>query len=62
MKAQEKATKDKEVFEMMFEKSADGILIIKDNSFLQCNQKIIQMLGYSDKEALFKVETWRVYA
>ena len=56
MKAHEKATKDKEVFEMMFEKSADGILIIKDNSFLQCNQKIIQMLGYSDKETLLKLK------
>jgi len=56
MKAQEKATKEKEVFEMMFEKSADGILIIKDNSFLQCNQKIIQMLGYTDKESLLKLK------
>jgi len=54
MKIQEEATKEKEIFEMMFEKYADGIIIIKDDTFLQCNQKIIQMLGYSKKETLLK--------
>lgn len=44
--------KQKEVFETLFEKSADGILIIDDGKFIQCNEKIVKMLHYNSKEEL----------
>ena len=44
--------KQKEVFETLFEKSSDGILIIDDGKFVQCNEKIIEMLRYDSKDDL----------
>ncbi len=44
--------KQKESFETLFEKSSDGILIIDDGKFVQCNEKIVEMLGYASKEDL----------
>ena len=39
-------------FKMLFEHSSDGVLIIKDNKFILCNEKIVTMLGYKDKDEL----------
>ena len=36
--------KQKDTFETLFEKSSDGILIIDDHKFIQCNEKIVKML------------------
>jgi diguanylate cyclase (GGDEF)-like protein/PAS domain S-box-containing protein len=44
--------RQKEVFETLFEKSSDGILILDDNVIIQCNEKIIEMLHYDNKEEL----------
>jgi len=44
--------KQKEVFETLFEKSVDGILIIDNGRFIQCNEKIVEMLHYNSKEEL----------
>ncbi len=48
----EELKKQKMAFEELFEKSSDGIFIIEDNKFVQCNQKIVEMLQYSKKEDL----------
>ena len=42
--------KQKDAFELLFEKSSDGILIIEDEYFVQCNEKIVEMLGAKNKE------------
>ena len=47
--------KQKDTFETLFEKSADGILIIDEGKFIECNEKIVQMLLYPCKEDLFNV-------
>ncbi len=47
--------KQKEAFETLFEKSSDGILIIDDGKFIQCNEKIVEMLHYNSKEDLLNV-------
>ncbi len=47
--------KQKDTFETLFEKSADGILIIEDGKFIQCNEKIVEMLHYHSKEDLLNV-------
>lgn len=44
--------KQKDTFETLFEKSSDGILIIEDGKFIQCNEKIVEMLHYHSKEDL----------
>ncbi len=61
IKNQEKLTKEREVFKMMFEKSADGIIILEDNKIQQCNQKMLKMLKYSDKESLLKLNYQDIY-
>ena len=42
--------KQKEVFETLFEKSTDGILIIDDGKFIQCNEKIAKILSCQTKD------------
>ncbi|MEA1919085.1 MAG: FIST N-terminal domain-containing protein [Campylobacterota bacterium] len=47
--------KQKDAFETLFEKSSDGILILENNIFVQCNEKIVSMLGYASKEAVLRL-------
>jgi PAS domain S-box-containing protein len=42
----------KEAFETLFEKSSDGLLILDEGKFVQCNETIVEMLGCHSKEAL----------
>jgi PAS domain S-box-containing protein len=44
--------KQNSAFETLFEKSPNGELIIEDGQFVQCNEKVLEMLGYPSKEAL----------
>ncbi|KAA3655898.1 MAG: PAS domain S-box protein [Calditrichaeota bacterium] len=37
-----------------FEHSADALLIIKNNKFVDCNAATLEMLGYTDKKELFE--------
>lgn len=39
-----------ETFRELFEKSGDAILIIENETFIDCNQATVDMLGYSSKE------------
>jgi len=55
-KEQEGIERERKAFEMMFEKSPDGILIIKDHKFIRCNQKMLQMLNYKNKEELLSLK------
>ena len=36
-------------YAILFEKSSDGILIIKNNKFVDCNQAVVDMLKYDNK-------------
>ena len=45
-----KLEKEYETFETLFEKSPDGVLIMEDNKFVQCNQKIVEMLHCNSKD------------
>jgi len=47
--------RQKNLFENLFEKSADGIVILKNSRIVQCNEKAYQMLKYSDKNALLNL-------
>ncbi len=39
-----------DTFETLFEKSPDGVLIIENGKFVQCNEKIMEMLHYNSKD------------
>lgn len=42
----------KEMFETLFQKSYDGILLIENKKFVQCNDSIVKMLRYKNKKDL----------
>jgi len=48
-------------FETLFEKSPDGILLIEHDKFIQCNQRIIDIFGYSSEEAFLNVNPIQIF-
>ncbi len=44
----------KEAFETLFEKSSNGILIIENDRFVECNEKVLDILGYKEKKELLQ--------
>lgn len=38
------------IFEKLFQSSPDGILLIENDKFIQCNQKMLDIFGYIKKE------------
>ncbi|KYJ87292.1 hypothetical protein AS592_02835 [Sulfurovum riftiae] len=48
--------KQKETFETLFEKSSDGILIVDGGKFIECNEKMVEILDYPSKEALLEMQ------
>jgi PAS domain S-box-containing protein len=46
--------KQKEIFETLYEKSFDGILIIEEGKFINCNESVLRMTGYASKMALLQ--------
>ena len=47
--------KQKNTFETLFEKSSDGILIIDNGNFVQCNEMAVEMLLCNSKEELLNM-------
>ena len=47
--------KQKDTFETLFEKSSDGISILDNGKFTQCNAKVVEMLQYNSKEDLLHI-------
>ncbi len=47
--------KQKETFETLFEKSSDGILIVNGSKFIECNEKMVEILKYNSKEELLNM-------
>ncbi|BAF72804.1 PAS domain S-box protein [Sulfurovum sp. NBC37-1] len=43
------------------EKSQDGILVLENDTFLQCNQKILDMFGYSTTENFVKAYPHKLF-
>jgi diguanylate cyclase (GGDEF)-like protein/PAS domain S-box-containing protein len=53
--------KQKDTFVTLFEKSSDGILIMRGRKIIECNEKAVQMFGYTDKKT-FLSETIKSFA
>ncbi len=47
--------KQKETFETLFEKSSDGILIVDGSTFIECNEKMVEILKYPSKKELLNM-------
>ena len=45
----------KKVFQILFEKSKDGIFLDSEDKFLDCNEAAVKMFGAKDKEELLKL-------
>jgi len=45
----------KDAYKEFYEHSQDGILIIENNMFIDCNKSIVKMLGYKNKKELLNV-------
>ncbi len=43
----------KETFKTIYEKSSDGIILIQNNRFKDCNEAIVKMFKYNSKRELF---------
>jgi PAS domain S-box-containing protein len=46
----------KETFENLYRKSTDGIVLIEDGKFIDCNESILKMLGFKDKEQFLNID------
>ena len=48
-------------FEKLFEKSPDGIIILENDIFVQCNQKMLDLFGYSTKENFVNASAYKLF-
>ena len=44
-----------DAFKTLFEKSHDGVLLIDNGVFTDCNESIVRMLGYTTKEEVLEL-------
>ncbi|MBA1421193.1 MAG: EAL domain-containing protein [Epsilonproteobacteria bacterium] len=53
--------KEKDTFELLFNKSPDGILLIDYDTFFQVNQQIVDLFEYKSKEAFLTASIRRIF-
>jgi len=44
------------LFETLYQSSADGIVLIEDNRFMHCNQKLLDIFGYDSEESFLQAK------
>jgi PAS domain S-box-containing protein len=54
-KQQKKLKEQKTLYELIFDSVADGVLILEDGKFIDCNLAIVKMLNYSKKEDILNL-------
>ena len=50
-----KIKEQKQVFETLYQKSADGVWLLKDNVFVDCNEAIVKMFKAKNKQELINI-------
>ena len=58
---EENLRKEKETLELLFDKSPDGIALIKYDTVVQVNQKMVNLFGYQDKKDLLAIEIRKIF-
>jgi PAS domain S-box-containing protein len=51
----EQRSREEQKFRLIFERSLDGILLLEDGCFIDCNDTALGMLGFSSKEELMSL-------
>jgi len=54
-KVKQEILDEKNLFERIFQKSSDPTLLIENHNFVDCNESIVQMLGYDTKNQLLDI-------
>ncbi len=54
-KEKEKLKNQKKIYELIFDNAADGILILDNGKFTDCNDSIVKMLKYDKKEDILNL-------
>ena len=49
-----------EWYQSLFDRSADAILIMQDDRFVDCNEAAWRMLGAQNKAAVLQLEPWQI--
>ncbi len=55
-KQQKKLKEQKTIYELVFNSITDGVLMLEDGKFIDCNQPILKMLHYAKKEDLLNLK------
>lgn len=58
---QEALRQAQNTFEILFEKSPDGIVLVENNQFIECNQKILDILGCTSKETFLDASPLQIF-
>ncbi|VAW33811.1 Chemotaxis protein methyltransferase CheR, partial [hydrothermal vent metagenome] len=53
---QAELNQEKANFQVLFEHSADGNIILQDRKFVDCNQIVLDMLGFQNKQQLLEIK------
>ncbi len=53
-----KIEEQKDAFETLYQKSTDGILLLENNRFIDCNEAVVTMLGYRTKDEFLNTHPW----
>lgn len=48
-------TESKRRYQTLFDKSADALILLNDDGFIDCNQATLDMFGYENKSELYKL-------
>ena len=51
---------DSQTLRLLFERSLDGILLLENGHFIDCNQAAVDMLGYPGKESILLLPPWKL--
>jgi len=58
---QEALRQAQSTFEILFQKSPDGIVLIENNRLIECNQKILDIFGYTSKETFLNTTPLQIF-
>ena len=53
-------SKEKNIFETLFEETADAYLLIEENAFIDCNKAAVEMLGASSKKEVLSLHPEKI--
>ncbi|MDY7001875.1 MAG: response regulator, partial [Thermodesulfobacteriota bacterium] len=59
--ARKKLSRIEERYRLLFESTSDGVMLMDETRFIDCNQSLLAMLGYSDKANFLRLSPAEVF-